>query len=319
MTEISADDLTDLTHLAEERWAAAHARDRRFWAWVAAAAFAHALVLIGFGGADPRRLGDASGSDNAISVSLVTEAELNSRSTVPETGGVAPSVPAAAAPQQKAPPPKPPEPKQEDPKQADPEQAAKVEPQPEPRPEAKVELQDAIKPSVADDVPAEVLKFPEPGPSPDKPQPAEKSVTEKPQVEPKPQPPAKPPQKKTAKLDLTPPPMNFNSPATGGGGSAGFERPPGITRSGANDDFARGVIRALQQTMPQLRDTRGRVTVRIVLNTNGDVANVQVVRSANNASLDQSVVFATKQTSYPLPPHNSNDADRTFLVTYIYR
>ena len=71
--------------------------------------------------------------------------------------------------------------------------------------------------------------------------------------------------------------------------------------------------------MPQLRDTQGRVTVRIILNENGNVQSVQVVRPSTAASLDQSVVFATKQTSYPFPPPNSNLADRTFLVTYIYR
>ncbi|MEQ1673130.1 MAG: energy transducer TonB, partial [Hyphomicrobium sp.] len=117
---------------------------------------------------------------------------------------------------------------------------------------------------------------------------------------------------------LTPPPSSFSGSAGGAGRSAGFERPPGITRSGANDDFARGVIRALQQTMPQLREVLGRVTVRILLTENGNVSDVQVVKSANIAALDQSVVFAVKQTSYPFPPPNSNVADRTFLVTYVY-
>ena len=84
------------------------------------------------------------------------------------------------------------------------------------------------------------------------------------------------------------------------------------------DAFARGVIRALQQTMPQLRETLGRVTVRIILNQNGNVESVQVVRPSKIASLDQSVLFATKQTSYPFPPPNATLADRTFVVTYIY-
>jgi periplasmic protein TonB len=70
--------------------------------------------------------------------------------------------------------------------------------------------------------------------------------------------------------------------------------------------------------MPQLRDTLGRVTVRIVLNDNGNIVDVQVVRPSVVPGLNQNVVFAAKQTSYPFPPPNSNDADRTFLVTYIY-
>src|SRR5690606_4442020 len=99
---------------------------------------------------------------------------------------------------------------------------------------------------------------------------------------------------------------------------AAFARPPGITRSGANDEFARGVIRALQETMPQLRNTLGRVTIRILLNENGNIERVSLVRSSEDSRLDQSVIFAAKQTSYPLPPGNSNVADRTFLITYIY-
>lgn len=310
MSVTSAEPLADLTHLADERWAAAHARDRKFWLWLAAAAVAHALVLIGFGTQDPRRLGDVSGAENAISVSLITQADLNSRSTVPETGGGAPGVARApaAAQQQTAP---------------APEAARPPEPTPEPPPEAKAAPQDASRPSIAGDVPQDIPEdvwaIPEPGPEPAKQPPVEKIPAAKSPIEPQKKPPAKPQQNKTAKLDLTPPASSFNKPATGGGGAAGFERPPGITRSGANDDFARGVIRALQQTMPQLRNTFGRVTVRIFLNTNGDVETVQVVKSANSPELDQSVVFATKQTSYPLPPYNSNDADRTFLVTYVYR
>ena len=85
------------------------------------------------------------------------------------------------------------------------------------------------------------------------------------------------------------------------------------------DDFARGVIRALQQTMPQLREVLGRVTVRITLNDNGNIVDVQVVRPSNLADVDQAVVFAARQTSYPLPPPNSVPADRSFVVTYIYK
>ena len=75
----------------------------------------------------------------------------------------------------------------------------------------------------------------------------------------------------------------------------------------------------MQQTMPQLSDTFGSVTVRIVLNTNGNVVEEQVPRLSNIAGLDQSVVFAVKQTSFPFPPPNSIDVDRIFQVRYVYR
>lgn len=48
-----------------------------------------------------------------------------------------------------------------------------------------------------------------------------------------------------------------DNPMFAAGRSAAIGRPPGITRSGQNDDFGRGVVRALRQT--------GRVTVRLLL------------------------------------------------------
>ena len=117
-------------------------------------------------------------------------------------------------------------------------------------------------------------------------------------------------------MDLTPPAI-FQAPV--GGGGAGVQRPAGITRSGENDDFARGVIRALQSTMPQLRNTFGRVTVRVELNMNGNLVRTTVLKPSNIAGLDQSVVFATQQSSFPFPPRNAVPADLVFFVTYIYR
>jgi len=55
-----------------------------------------------------------------------------------------------------------------------------------------------------------------------------------------------------------------------------------------------------------------------LLNRNGNLVSTRVEMPSNVAGLDQSVVFATKQTSFPLPPYNANDADLVFIVTYIY-
>jgi len=123
--------------------------------------------------------------------------------------------------------------------------------------------------------------------------------------------------KRMATLDLSLPPSIFMAPH--GGGGVGVERAAGVTRSGENDTFARGVIGALQRTMPQLRDSTGRVTVRITLDKDGSLVRTEVLRPSSVAGLDQSVVFATRQTSFPFPPRNANAADLTFIVTYIYR
>jgi TonB family protein len=102
------------------------------------------------------------------------------------------------------------------------------------------------------------------------------------------------------------------------GRSASFARPAGITRSGENDDFGRGVIRALRQTFPTAGAVPGRVTVRFLLSENGNLVEVRLISSAGIPLLDQNVVFAVKQTNFPIPPAGASAADRTFLVTYIY-
>lgn len=102
-------------------------------------------------------------------------------------------------------------------------------------------------------------------------------------------------------------------------GSSAVQRPPGITRSGENDEFARNVIRALQKTMPRQEGQFGRVTARIVVPENSSPADVKVLKSSGNSDLDSNVIFAARQTAYPLPPKNSTVADRTFIVTYVYK
>ena len=134
--------------------------------------------------------------------------------------------------------------------------------------------------------------------------------------QPKPRPAQKQPTR-MSKLDLSLPPSVTGGPS--GGGGVGFDRPAGITRSGENDAFARGVISALQRNMPQLRDTRGQVTVRITLDMDGGLVRTEVVRPSSISSLDQSVVFSTRQASFPFPPRNARSADLVFIVTYIYR
>jgi protein TonB len=109
-----------------------------------------------------------------------------------------------------------------------------------------------------------------------------------------------------------------NMPVAPGGRGAAVARPPGATRSGENDEFGRGVIRALRQTMPSPNGQLGRVTVKLLLSDTGNLAEVQLIRSAGAPGLDQSVVFAVKQSSFPIPPGGATLVDRTFLVTYIY-
>ncbi len=72
----------DLTTAGSVRWGSPSTRERNFWIALACAVVFHATFLISAIGSKPPHLGDPTGDDKAISVSLVTEADLKSRSTV---------------------------------------------------------------------------------------------------------------------------------------------------------------------------------------------------------------------------------------------
>ena len=103
------------------------------------------------------------------------------------------------------------------------------------------------------------------------------------------------------------------------GRSAAFARPPNITRSGENDEFGRGVVRASQADDARQRPALGQVTVKFLLTETGNMVEVRLIRSGGDPIMDQNVVFAAKQSSFPIPPAGATITDRTFLVTYIYR
>jgi protein TonB len=276
---------------------------RAFRIALVVALLVHASIFIEVGRSVPRTLGDRSGAPDAIAVDLVTEADLRSRETV--------AMPPAGAPQQPETPKPVPEP-QPTPEAAAPapNEPAPKEPPPKETPQQQAALRDFE--SVLKDL-ASTPQSTEPAQKP--PEPAKPEATKEAPAKPAEK---KPPAKKKAQEQarLEPSPRDFqNAPP---GRSAAASRPPGITRSGENDEFGRAVIRALRQTMPPPRGIFGRVTVRLILTENGDLGEVRIL-DASGTSLDQSVVFATKQTYFPLPPYNATVADRTFLITYVYR
>jgi TonB family protein len=333
------------TVAAGPRASTARADDRRFAMYVLLALTLHALMLVSFNSGEPRRLGAEGGADDAISVSLITAKDLDGRATIEDRAA---GLPVPSAPPARTETPAPPAPPQPEPPAeatppdvttppeptatATPPPPAAAEPTTDPAPPAPLRPtlpEPALEPApkAADAKPAPEKAEAKADPSPADAPPAAKADTKPPErpqkpaeakpkpAEPKPKA-AKPERTETAKLDLTPPAI-FQAPV--GGGGAGVQRPAGITRSGENDDFARGVILALQRTMPQLRNTFGRVTVRITLNMNGNLAGTVVMKPSSVAGLDQSVVFATQQSSFPFPPRNAKPQDLVFFVTYIYR
>jgi periplasmic protein TonB len=317
MTEVAAGTPLEPVLLAAERLGTeAVARDRKFSKSIAVAFLLHSLLLISIGTSKPRQIGDPSGAENAISVELITEADLKRMSDAANKAGAAstsdavpqPPVEQQSQPQQPADNQAPPEQTTVPPSEQVPAAQSEAKSNPEP----KTITPDVSATSLFDN--PDILALPLPGATPQK-----KLSSNKSEDLPKQQPQKKPPETRTTKLDLSQPAPIIKEPEFSGSGSAGFERPPGITRSGANDTFARGVIRALKSTMPQLSNTFGRVTVRIVLDQNGNLSAVKVLKKSDVAGLDQSVVFAGQQTTFPFPPANSLDVDRIFVVTYIYR
>jgi periplasmic protein TonB len=287
------------------------ARTRRqplFWIALVCAAIVHAAFIVGLARTSPRTVGDPNGNANAIDVELVDASELQSTGFA-SNSGQPPPTPAA-------PPVEPPQP-----------EAAKPE---EATPPAKApQLKTTIAPQ-PEEPQATALPAPAEGPEPSKSVTKKESTTKaepKPEAKPetRPETKAKPeskPQPKTAKskpLDLSVPLSLAMRGTSGDDGPSSATRPPGITRSGENDRFGRDVIRALKKTMPQSYGTRGRVTIRIVLNERGNIEQLRMVQSAGNRELDDDVLFSARQAVYPFPPQHASVADRTFLVTYVYR
>ena len=289
-----------------------------FWIALACAALLHAAFIVGFGRSAPRYLGDPGGSADAIDVELVDEADLRERTTTPNRPPAPPGAPAPVSPPAAAPTP-PPQPAPEA-EQAPPPDKAPPEPEtakpPETAPAAKQEQRSEV-PTLETETPQEAqpdTSTPEAIIAEARKAEAKRKSAAKPAPKPAPKA-AKPP----SQLDLSVPFDMTMAGTSGSDGSSSATRPPGITRSGENDRFGRDVIRALKKMMPPARGMHGRVTIRLFLNERGNVANIVLVQSGGNRNLDHDVVFSAYQASFPFPPKNATVADRTFLVTYIYR
>lgn len=289
------------------------ASDRGFRRALVVALALHLSLMLGFLTAPEsltqKRLGEPDADPNGVSVEIVDMADLKSRTNVPLMG----SPPEPMPQPQQQPTPKPPE-----------KQAKPPEPTPEPEQSQLQPQQQPSQPQAAEPPPQQPAKEAPREKTEAIEAPGNPPPSEPPAEQPKPAPPtkhaARPPAPSSQQapqrrvLDLSIPPSALNITPR----DVGAQRPPGITQSGENDQFGRGVINALWRTFPQLRTT-GVVGVRFVLNTKGNLTNIVVTRSSGDSNLDQTIVFAVKQASFPIPPDNSTEVDRTFLITYIYR
>ena len=321
----------------------AAADNRRFAVAALAALCLHLGALaIGIYAPTPTQMGEETGSPEGLTVEIVDPSEIpGANAPAPSVSAEPPSAPVEPAPPADEATPAVAEPQPAEPLTAEPltaEPATVEPPAPDaPSPEANPTAPD-LKPATLDDAAA---------PPPPPPSAAATTATVKPpasaaarldttdpnlfKIQPRTleNPAAKPAPAKTAKpakpdrpekFSPAVPAPSFSSNEQMPGRSAGVSRPEGITRSGLNDEFGRGVIRALRQTMPPPNGQRiARATVAFVLTPDGNLADVQLVASSGDPILDRNIVFAVKQSNFPIPATNLTALDRQFRVTYIYR
>jgi protein TonB len=315
---MSTEQLVLTADRAQAQGATARGQQRQtiFWVALGCAALAHAMLIFGVAFSHPRTVGDPNGDSKAIDVELVDSSELSMGN-----GAIAPPPSQPPTPTQQPQPEQKPQPEPE--KQLEPEKQAEAQKQPEPQP------QEAKEPTPPDKeepdptaVPAPSLSIaPTPEPElPESKEPAKSQPKAAPKAETKPAPKAVAKSHPPKTVDLSVP-YNLAMQGSSGdeGGASSASRPPGITRSGENDRFGRDVIRALKKTMPPSYGTRTRITIRIILDGNGNVGQLTLVNSGGKNDLDQDILFSARQAAYPFPPKNASVADRTFLVTYVYK
>ena len=295
-----------------------------FWLALATAAVLHGALVVGLSRSQPSNLGAASGSTDAINVEIVDAGELRAMGAQ-KPAEVPPPPPPAA--QKSSPAPQPPKaaPRPKTEAEMEPQSAPEAAPQSAPEaapPSAPETAPEAAPPQQLAALPAfETKELKATSPPDAVPKPPKKST----KSEKLPEKPKKDAAKPKANTALKPPtnldlsvPFDMSMGAASASASSAT-RPAGITRSGANDRFGRDVIRALKKTMPPSEGITGKVKVRIFLDGRGNVAWVRVVHGSGDRLLDDNVLFSVRQALFPFPPKGATEADRTFLVTYIYR
>ena len=260
-----------------------------------------------------RRMGEADGDPAGISVEVVDEATLASLSTPPpqQPRPLQPEPTPPQPPQAEPTPPSEPTPAirgttaPESPQDGTPSKQPPREIQPENQAAKQAAKQPGAKappqPKDIDDMVREMTELFAPAP------PAKRPTEKASDQQPSPRDAA--PNAATSELDK---PIEFQA------NSSSVARPADITRSGENDEFGRGVVRALRQTMPVPWGIRSRVTIKFLLSERGEVVEMQLVKGSGYPLVDQSVVYAARNSTFPMPAKGSKVSDRIFLVTYIY-
>jgi TonB family protein len=83
--------------------------------------------------------------------------------------------------------------------------------------------------------------------------------------------------------------------------------------------FGLEVRTALGRYRPKHAGARGSVQVSFALDEVGQAHKIVVARSSGNSRLDDLALNAIRQTQFPIPPPGSTDAQRLYVVPYIFK
>ena len=81
------------------------------------------------------------------------------------------------------------------------------------------------------------------------------------------------------------------------------------------------ILRGAVLTLAALTARAGTLAIvgGTLIDGNGNIGQLTLVSSGGKSELDQDILFSARQAAYPFPPKNASVADRTFLVTYVYK
>jgi periplasmic protein TonB len=309
----------------------AHYPTKSAASWIVAAA-AHVLVLLALLAAPASEFGSGGASVDAISVSIISAAALESRQPSPDLA-------ARAAPEQVAPR----EGDSETLSQPAPDKPDEVvkppEKQPIEEPPPEIEKEVAAPPTAPETPAPETVPDAQAAPiiAPAPPEPVAEPIPEPKvaRVDPPPDPP--PPEKREEELKDERPREETSTPspeaaAAGGAPSRGVapDLPPAAAASAASrgDVNAYGLavqaaLLAADQRKAKARAAatraKGTVVLRLVIAGDGALERADVQRSSGHRQLDEAAVQLVRLTAFPRPPASLTAEQRAYIAPIVFR
>ncbi len=100
--------------------------------------------------------------------------------------------------------------------------------------------------------------------------------------------------------------------------SGGGMQVRGTGAGGKSDEFSKSVIDALMKTRPGPFALWGRVLVSFQITQQGDLLYVRVLQSSGNRAMDDAAVNAIHRAKFVKPPPGLSPEARTYIIDYIF-